>query len=499
MRIRIPCEPASSLIRNNQLLLFIFLLGIFLRIYRLGAESIWFDEAVSVAASKLGFLEQVRWNLTASDNNPPLYYAFLRVWVLIFGDSEFAVRLPSAIFGSFSILVIYTVGNLLFNKKTGILAALILAFSVFHIRFSQEARAYSMASLLTLLSYYFFLKILTRRNRIDSAGYVISSVLLMYAHYYGLFIVMSQSIYMLLHFLIRRQSGPTDCRNWIKLQLLLGLLYIPGLYFLYCHSVGIKKGFWLSAPTLKVVLDCFDLYTGSAVLLVIFSLLSLYSVIVVGGSRLKGLPGGISGQTPYKPYPAGLTYSNGVGLLLLWLFMPIAIPYLISHITTPIFFYRYTIVGSLGFYLLAATGAAETNDNRLIIPIAGLILIFSAMNVLGYYQHVDKPEWRDGVSYIESSARPGDVIVTYPDYETAAAAYYSKRADLRLIPLTDEFFSGAVADEKEFWLVMCDRWKDNIGNTRGLIEGKLEEKYDVLSKKDYEYLYIYRLRQKQGK
>ncbi|MFI5322020.1 MAG: hypothetical protein ACHQ6U_00490 [Thermodesulfobacteriota bacterium] len=156
-------------------------------------------------------------------------------------------------------------------------------------------------------------------------------------------------------------------------------------------------------------------------------------------------------------------------------------------------------MGSLAFCLLAAAWVAETNDNRLIIPIAGLILVLSAMNVLGYYQHIDKPEWRDGIRYIESNARAGDVIVTYPDYETAAAAYYSKRADLKIIPLTDEFLAGQGKDDREYWLVMCDRWKDNIGDAKSTIERKLSERYNVLSRKDYEYLYIYRLGQKRGK
>src|SRR3990167_3237912 len=114
MKLESVYVPGCSIIKNYSILLAIFLLGLVLRIHNLGGESIWFDEAVSVAASKLGFLEQIRWSLASSDNNPPLYYAFLSVWVLLFGDSEFAVRLPSAIFGSFSILLIYIVGALLF-------------------------------------------------------------------------------------------------------------------------------------------------------------------------------------------------------------------------------------------------------------------------------------------------------------------------------------------------------------------------------------------------
>ncbi|HVY55961.1 MAG TPA: glycosyltransferase family 39 protein, partial [Thermodesulfobacteriota bacterium] len=139
----------------------IFLLGLGLRIYGLGTESLWYDEAVSVSASRLGIADQITWNLSHSDNNPPLYYSILHCWVSLFGDSEFSVRFPSAIFGSLSILAIYAIGNLLFGRKTGLIAALILATSVFHVWFSQEARAYTLLTLFTLLSFYYFLRLVS--------------------------------------------------------------------------------------------------------------------------------------------------------------------------------------------------------------------------------------------------------------------------------------------------------------------------------------------------
>jgi mannosyltransferase len=149
--------PLISSIKNNSWIILIFLVGLFLRIYGLGAESIWYDEAVSVTVAKLDLFAQINWSFLQNDNNPPLYYAILHYWVWIFGDSEFAARVPSALFGSFSIIAIYSVGRFLFNKNVGSFAALILATSVFHIKYSQEARAYSLLAFLTLVSYYFYL------------------------------------------------------------------------------------------------------------------------------------------------------------------------------------------------------------------------------------------------------------------------------------------------------------------------------------------------------
>ena len=492
MKIPSIYEPEYSFLKNNSLLFFIFLLGLFLRIYNLGTDSIWFDEAVSVAASKLGFLEQIRWSLASSDNNPPLYYAFLRVWVLLFGDSEFAVRLPSAIFGSFSILLIYIVGALLFNRKAALLSALILAVSVFHIQFSQEGRAYSLAALLTLLSYYFFLKSAAERTGTNSLGYVISSALLIYAHYYGLFIILSQNIFCAWQYSTHRKSGAPDFKKWIALQVILGIICIPGLYILYRHSIGIQNRFWLSPPTLKVLYDCFVLYSGSTYLLILLAVLSLLAVI---STRYFG---GVFKPPARSPGEVGASYSSSVFLLLLWLCVPVAVPFLISLVSTPIFFYRYTIVGSLAFYVLASFGAVRTGDKRFILLVTGLVLIFSSVNIFGYYERVDKPAWRAGINYIESNAGAGDVIVLYPWYETEAAVYYAERDDLTIISLADEFYSAPDTGDNEFWLVLCDRWLDDVGNTKGTVERRIGESYDVLDTKEFPYLYIYRLKRKKN-
>ncbi|MEW6145485.1 MAG: glycosyltransferase family 39 protein [Thermodesulfobacteriota bacterium] len=497
MNSRVHEMSASVFLRNNYLILLIFFLGLGLRLYDLGGESIWFDEAVSVAASKLGFLDQISWNLTSSDNNPPLYYAFLRVWVLLFGDSEFAVRIPSAIFGSLSILLIYAVSSRLFNGKAALLAALILALSVFHIKFSQEARAYSLSALLALLSYYFFLQCSDRGKRSDTTGYVVSSVLLMYTHYYGIFIILSQNIYCGLRYITRSKSGAPEFGKWIMLQAILGILYLPGLYILYRHSTGMEKGFWLSAPTLKVLYDCFVLYSGSAYLLILLTSLSLLAVVNLrGGAISRSYVGGALNPSAGSRAEWNAPYAGSVVLLALWLSIPVGVPFLLSLVTTPIFFYRYTIAGSLAFYMLAAVGTAGTGSRIFVLLVAGLILIFSSVSIFGYYEGVDKPDWRSGIGYIETGARAGDVIVLFPVYETEAAGYYAGRDDLTIMPLTDEFYSAAYAGDKDFWLVLCDRWKDDVGNNKGTIEKSIAKGYRVLDTEEFPYLYIYRLEPK---
>jgi mannosyltransferase len=121
------------------------------------------------------------------DNNPPLYYLLLHYWMLLVGDPEVAIRLPSAIARALGVPVIYGIGRPLISKPAGLMAALILSLSAYQVRYAQEARGYALLVFLGLASYYFLLKLLKDdESWTTSAGYVACTTLLMYTHVYGL-------------------------------------------------------------------------------------------------------------------------------------------------------------------------------------------------------------------------------------------------------------------------------------------------------------------------
>src|SRR5512137_2203573 len=63
--------------------LLILLSGMALRLFRLGADSLWYDETVSTYLAGSPLLELIRH--TAGDIHPPLYYMLLRGWLLLMG------------------------------------------------------------------------------------------------------------------------------------------------------------------------------------------------------------------------------------------------------------------------------------------------------------------------------------------------------------------------------------------------------------------------------
>jgi uncharacterized membrane protein len=103
-------------------------LGATLRFYELGQASYWVDEVYSATFRGAVPLLDL---LTIQEPIPPLYYAFLKYWMVLFGQGEFATRSLSALFGVGSIVAIYFVATALFNRRAGYIAALLLAVSVF--------------------------------------------------------------------------------------------------------------------------------------------------------------------------------------------------------------------------------------------------------------------------------------------------------------------------------------------------------------------------------
>lgn len=491
MNSRVYEKSALDLVRDNYLLLLIFLSGFGIRILGLGTESIWYDEAVSIAASKLSLFEQIRWNFMESDNNPPLYYAILHFWVYIFGDSEFSSRLPSAIFGSCSILAIYAVGNLLFDRKTGLLAALILATSVFHVWFSQEARAYSLLTLLTLVSFYYFLKLMDApHDRVYTVAYIVSSVLLLYTHYYGLPVIVSQNIFCFTQFLRNKNAGRLEMKKWVRLQLILVIFFLPCLVLLVKSGSTIRESFWIAAPTIREVLGYFTTYSGSAPILYLLVIFSLFSVVSLG--RIKHasnyreiikLPSDCSGELV-------IPYGSRVYLLIVWILSLVFVPFLISNIFTPVLIYRYTIAASPVLYLLASKGIANTNNNKLILFVAGLIMVFSLVNIEQNYSRIDKFQWREAIGDIERDAEYGDILAVYPRFELAPVRYYSKREDIVKGALADDFFFPSEAHNKKIWVIVSTHW----GIDKELLKNEIRGKYDFVSERKYAFLDVYQVR-----
>jgi 4-amino-4-deoxy-L-arabinose transferase-like glycosyltransferase len=239
----------------------IVLLGLVLRLVRLNFQPLWWDEGWSLYFATTGVGNMMQ--LTAVDIHPPLYYLLLHAWIGLFGPKPISVRLLSVFIGAASIPLLYAVGKRLFRKTAGLLAALLLAVSPFHIYYSQEVRMYGLVTLFGLGALYFALRwesgiresALRDVKAGSLAGYVISATAALYTQYYAAFLLLALSLGILLRSL--RRSSPQESVEeegrrtqvpapfsstrfrgkrgivwaWLGAQFAVLLLYLPWLWY----------------------------------------------------------------------------------------------------------------------------------------------------------------------------------------------------------------------------------------------------------------------------
>ncbi len=110
--------------------------------------------------------------------HPVGWYVAMFGWTKIFGTSEFALRLPSALLGAASVPLIFLLGRRVYGPAVGLAVAVVLALHGFHIFWSQNARMYATGGFLSILATLLLLRLVYDRSagRGTAIGYVLTLV-----------------------------------------------------------------------------------------------------------------------------------------------------------------------------------------------------------------------------------------------------------------------------------------------------------------------------------
>ncbi len=421
-------EKEQAVTRKMWLLGMILLCGAILRFYGLGAESLWADEGITVRTVSDTFAAMKQ--ILARAIHPPLHYLILHPVAHTFGNSEFVVRIPSAIFGIVSIFMTYRIGKLLFDTRTGLFAAGLVALSFFQIRYSQEARNYALLNMLSLFSYYYFINLLHRPSRKHTSGYLISTVLLLYTHAFGIFTIFSHNLYMLIRVAVLRKDTRPSLPHWIGLQALTVLLFVPWISVLMYHvTTRQSTGSWQKTPSLHTLSATFGVYAGSLPLLILF-----VSIVLLAATRWLFKPD--EPATEPRGIRLSFTRMEPIYIVLVWIGSQLLTPFFLSQVMTSFYHYRYTIVASIAFYLLIALGLRQLQRTRFLLPaaLAGIVA-FSFFSLQKYYTEPNKERWREVAAYVDENAQNRDLLLFTAGFllETNFN-YYSQRDDLEKKP-----------------------------------------------------------------
>ncbi|RME46153.1 MAG: hypothetical protein D6796_09395 [Caldilineae bacterium] len=407
--------------------LFTLLLGGFaLRLYRLGAQSLWYDETVSAVLARKTAPALIAH--TARDIHPPGYYLLLHGWTRLAGDSEFALAFFSLVFGMLLAAATYRLGRLLLDRRAAGWGMALVAFSPYHLWYSQEVRMYTLGALLGVAAIYFAWRGTFgagRRGRFW-VGYALVSAAGLYVLYYFAFLLVALNLWLAALLFRLWRTNRAAVRDWLAANGAALLLYLPWLPIAFRQATRPPVPPWRSAvPLSTVALESWTaLSLGESVapgqlwgvLLVVLAL------FVIG---LIAIP------SPRKRV-----------LIPLLSFGPLAILLLIPLATgAPLYHVRYLFTYSPPFYLIVGAGlAALAARRRWLAALAALLLAGGA--AFSIVQLHTNPRYasddlRGAVAFLQEHWRPGDVILVNAGYTYTALQYYFGAPPPRYHRLTD--------------------------------------------------------------
>ncbi|MBI4993192.1 MAG: glycosyltransferase family 39 protein, partial [Candidatus Magasanikbacteria bacterium] len=174
-------------------LFFVLIVAAVLRVNLLFVRGTWwFDEMFSVHYSLLPWGKAIKYWLL--ETNPFLYNLVLREWMNLFGQGEMIVRIPSLIFGLITIAFVYYLGYKLISRRAAIVSSLIISLSGIHLFASVETRTYALFTLLTALSFYWFINIFVEQKiyRWTWPLFFLTQTALLYSHLTALTVIIIQ-------------------------------------------------------------------------------------------------------------------------------------------------------------------------------------------------------------------------------------------------------------------------------------------------------------------
>lgn len=422
-------EPAENATRRRLLLLsaalVVTLLGFWLRVHALGTHSFWVDELFTVWTSQKDVAEM----LTVKDH-PPLLYLVTSFSLNLFGESEFAARLPALYIGVLAVPLLIALGKALHRPTAGLWAALLLAVSPLHLHHSQEARHYPWLMAFSLLSYILLWRALRQPTRQRWFLYAVATALNLYTHY-GALIVLATQVTIIIGWMLPAIIPGRGEGVWGRIRypvgaaaivLLLYVAWLPSLWAALRKNIGeeIVTGTGTVMPVgawIAEAVDAFSLYPGKAAGLTLVVGVLGAAVWLWQGRRDDLLFAVIALVLPLILIPLTDVARGAHGRYIIYL-LPF---YLFFAGIMPSFLLQVACKRGPTLFALAATICLST------------ILAFAVPAVAQEYRAEDS-DWRGILDYLDAEAQSDDLLVTislnFPDgFSRASTAfpYYLKR------------------------------------------------------------------------
>lgn len=389
-------------------LTFISLIGAFLFFFRIGNQSLWLDEALTLnIAENWHHMWQI---LTQTEPYMWTYIILLHFWMKL-GMTESFLRSLSALFGVATVPMVFLLGRKLFTPAVGLLSAFLISINTFFIRYAQEIRAYSLLVFITTVLSYIYVRLIEKPTITRRVLYIVLSSLSIYTHQFAIFIILSQSLSLFFIYKWRRAL-----RFLFPIVVGVELLCLP-LIFIRVPLLGSTS--WIDLPQSS---DIYNLVValagGNQFLFFLESFVIVYGFIYIWKINND------------RQRRQEWSYIFTLCLLLL----PIIVVIAVSYVYKPIFVPRYLIIILVPFILLTSKGLMSLGRPPRYI-ILTIVLICSTMVSAQWYglrkfdntpntMLLPKDDWRGATNYVLTHSSKSDAVIFFPYYVQAPFNYY---------------------------------------------------------------------------
>ncbi len=223
-------------------ILFFVVVGSWLRVWAIGRNDLWFDEAFSRDLIVFNPLMDIIRGQGIGELHPPLYFVLLHVWMRLTGDSAVSLRMLSALAAMLALPAFYHASRLMFGDRAGRIALILGALSPLQIYYAQEARNY-MFSILFASWAVVGLLLIVRQKRYGWPIYVAASVGGLYTHYFVGLLLAAIHVW-----LIAYRPARQSWRQWLSADLAIAALFALQISQFLQKSQAVLGSFWIVRP-----------------------------------------------------------------------------------------------------------------------------------------------------------------------------------------------------------------------------------------------------------
>lgn len=405
---------------DSSVVAFLTLVAFAVRAFSLDAQSLWRDEVDALRFASVPWTELLA-SFTRVGWNGSLYHLLLRGWVALAGTSEYAMRFLSLLLGVLCLPLVYGLGCRLLDRRTGLVAALLVALSPYLAWYGQEVKMYTLVPFLALLAIYGL------RRAVESAGgwrwwgvQIAATSLAFHAHILAALLIPVQALLVLVWW-------PRSRRHLVGALLSLACLILPYLPLAAWQIplVFVPRDTGFGAATLgrmvQILLNGWGLgILGTSGLAEPWDIVATCGVglmvFMAGWGLVHPSFGLLVATHPIPPHPQEAGWAplpaadqergmwEGRLALLAWLLIPLLAVWLVS-LWQPIFTDRYLIWIAPAFTLLVAAGLTSFlhvgREGRFAtMLLSALLLSFAGLGLWRQASTPIKSDFRSAVAYM---------------------------------------------------------------------------------------------------